>query len=254
MAGAHALLQGVQAFRERTAGALRTPAALLVQEAHGLHWQESVPGVPLQDLPSAQAAACMSKLGVQLAALHHAGLALERACLPGAQAERLRQVAQVLSLTWPTLGTQVSQGAAQLAAGLERVHARAGVCLHGDLHPRNILVDGRSLALIDLDGMWLGPAALDLGAWIADGIYRALLVGTPPRRDLAAWREFVAAYEDARGAKVDASDLAWSVGWALYTQRAWRCVVNLKPGRWAIVPQVLDWAVRFSGPQGQELL
>ena len=32
-------------------------------------------------------------------------------------------------------------------------------------------------------------------------------------------------------------ELAWATAWSLLTQRAWRCVVNLKPGRWAIAPR-----------------
>jgi hypothetical protein len=36
--------------------------------------------------------------------------------------------------------------------------------------------------------------------------------------------------------------LAWSTAWNLLTQRAWRCVVNLKPGRFAIAPRLVALA------------
>ena len=251
VAQAHALLKQVQASAAWTRGALRTPRALLLQAAHGLHWLGAVPGVPLLDLPTPKAQACLPALAGQLAALHGCAAPASPLNLDD-EADRLRRVAQVLGQSSPALEALSTVGAAQLEAGLARAFAQPRVCLHGDLHPRNVLVEGQDLALIDLDGLRGGPALLDLGSWIGDGLFRALLEGRPVLGELAAWRDFIDAYERASGTRVEAADLAWSVAWALYTQRAWRCVVTLKPGRWALVPELLEWAVRLSGPQGRE--
>jgi Ser/Thr protein kinase RdoA (MazF antagonist) len=131
----------------------------------------------------------------------------------------------------------------------------APVCpLHGDLHPRNVLVDGERLSLIDLDGMRMGPAEQELGAWVADAIYRSVLAGKDPFCDAPAWRAMLQAYGHARGTPVDLDAVAWATGWSLLVQRAWRCVVNLKPGRYAIVPQLLALVAAFSRPHAAELL
>ena len=116
------------------------------------------------------------------------------------------------------------------------------VTLHGDLHPRNILLDGSALAFIDLDGACHGPAVIELGAWVGDALYRVLLAGESPSQAAPSWRAFIAAYESASGRAVDESLLAWSTAHHLLCQRAYRCVANLKPGRFEAVPQLLALA------------
>jgi hypothetical protein len=81
-----------------------------------------------------------------------------------------------------------------------------------------------------------------------------VLAGKDPFSDAPAWRALLQAYGDARGEPVDLDALAWATGWSLLVQRAWRCVVNLKPGRYAIVPQLLALAAAFSRPRAGDLL
>jgi hypothetical protein len=79
--------------------------------------------------------------------------------------ERLRGAAEVIGRARPELGG----GAARLAAALAAARPAAGeaVHLHGDVHPRNVLVDGGRLALIDLDQAGAGQPAADLGSVLA---------------------------------------------------------------------------------------
>jgi thiamine kinase-like enzyme len=114
--------------------------------------------------------------------------------------------------------------------------------LHGDLHARNILVDGGQLAFIDLDGLQRGPAALELGGWIAGSMYRALLDDAAPARESAAWQALLDAYAGAGGTAPESHELALATAWNLLCQRAWRCVVNLKLGRYAIAPRLIELA------------
>ena len=93
-----------------------------------------------------------------------------------------------------------------------------------------------------LDGLHCGPDLLELGAWVADGLYRALLDGAELRRDEAAWQSLLDAYARAGGGTPAPAALAWATAWNLLTQRAWRCVVNLKPGRLAIAPRLVALA------------
>ena len=60
--------------------------------------------------------------------------------------------------------------AAELLAALLGRHADAAgpdVCLHGDANPRNALLDGDRVSLIDLEDVAAGPAAADLGHVLA---------------------------------------------------------------------------------------
>ncbi len=128
--------------------------------------------------------------------------------------------------------------------------------LHGDLHARNILVveqGGRPrVSLIDLDSLHRGPALLELGAWVADAMYHALLAGARAERDKRAWCALIDAYVDAGGTRPDPRALRWATAWSLLTQRAWRCVINLKPGRFALAPRLVALAADLVGTREVE--
>jgi aminoglycoside phosphotransferase (APT) family kinase protein len=129
-----------------------------------------------------------------------------------------------------------------LAEGVDAVCDAENVTLHGDLHPRNVLVAGDRFGLIDLDSVRRGPAVADLGDWIADALYRALLGGQSAAHALAACRAFVRGYAGALGSPCGETALAWSTANSLFCQRAWRSVVSLKPGRYALVVPLLETA------------
>jgi hypothetical protein len=62
------------------------------------------------------------------------------------------------------------------------------------------------------------------------------------RRAGLGCQAFVAAHASASGRAADDALLAWSTAHDLLCKRAYRCVANLKPGRFEIVPQLLNWA------------
>lgn len=241
-AAAHALLAALQASSAWREGRLRTPAALLWQPAAGLHWQQAMAGRAWLDLPAAQTESLAPALGAQLAALHATVVPVARRLDAEALRSRLAEVVSVLTDALPRAGDALARSAAALDERLPDIALLPPATLHGDLHPRNILVDGSQLSLIDLDGLRRGPAVLELGSWIADGIYRAVLDGQSPQRDASAQQRLLDAYADAAGEAVEPRLLASATAWALLTQRAWRCVVNLKPGRFAIAPRLVELA------------
>jgi thiamine kinase-like enzyme len=129
-----------------------------------------------------------------------------------------------------------------LSNGLHWLDAAPLVTLHGDLHPCNVLANGDQIALIDLDGLQCGPALLELGAWMAEGMYRAVLDADTPTRDLKAWQSLLEGYATAGAELPHPRSLAWAAAWNLLCQRAWRCVVALKPGRLTIAPRLIELA------------
>jgi thiamine kinase-like enzyme len=243
---AHALLKALRDSPAGRSGRLHTPAALLWQPEFDLHWQQGLPGRALLDLPAAEAAALAGALGEQLAALHGSDIATARELTEDALRQRLAEVVAVLADALPECAEPLQQAATGLTAGLSFLHGQPTATLHGDLHPRNVLADGPRLALIDLDGLRRGPALLELGAWLADGVYRALLEDAPAARDAGAWHDLLQAYASAGGQAPPPRALAWACAWNLLTQRAWRCVVNLKPGRYALAPTLVATAARLS--------
>ncbi len=248
-ATAHGLLAQLQASAAWREGRLRTPRALLWHAPSELYWQEGVPGRPLAQLDPAAAAACSAALGAQLAALHATPVRLHRDMATGEMRQHLSDVVGHLA---PVLGSDAVHRAAQaIDGGWRALDGLPVATLHGDLHADNILVSERGgtrrLSLIDLDSIKRGPALLELGAWVADAMYRALLDGAHADRDERAWRALIDAYADAGGLRPDPRALRWAAAWSLLTQRAWRCVINLKPGRFALAPRLVDLATRLVG-------
>jgi thiamine kinase-like enzyme len=243
-ATAHGILAALQATPAWRAGRLRTPAALLWQPQAQLHWQSAAPGIALLD--HAQAARFAAPLGEQLAALHHAPVELARRLDGRALRARLAEVGQTLALVLPASQGELRRAVDALERGLRWLDGQPDATLHGDLHPRNVLVNGETLTLIDLDGARRAPALLELGSWCADGVYRAVLAGGPAQRDASAWAALLQGYARGGGSVPAAPALAWATAWQLLTQRAWRCVVNLKPGRFEIAPRLIALAAEWA--------
>jgi thiamine kinase-like enzyme len=239
---AHALLAALQASAACRGGHLRTPRALLWQPEFDLHWQQALPGRALLDLAPAHAARLAAPLGAQLAALHATPVATQRELTLSSLRARLHEVNHVLGNVLPASHDALQSAVALLETGLDNLNHTPAATLHGDLHARNILAEAGQLGLIDLDGLRRGPAVLELGAWIADGMYRALLDGAAPARDSASWQAMLDGYGSANGQVPRPRELAWATAWNLLCQRAWRCVVNLKPGRYAIAPRLVELA------------
>ncbi len=238
----HAVMQALHHSPAQAHGRLLTPKPLLWQAQWGLHWQEALPGTPLLDAASEVGAAAARQVGAVLAGLHATPVPTQRCVAVDEVRERLARVADTLAIVEPRWEGAVRTLAGALAQGVDAACDARTVTLHGDLHPRNVLLHGDRMGLIDLDGVRLGPALADLGDWIADALYRALLAGRSPASALAACRAFVRAYASESGTPCSEAGLAWSTANSLLCQRAWRSVVNLKPGRYALVEPLLDTA------------
>lgn len=243
-ASAHALLQALAGASAVQAGRLRVPAPVLWQPQADLHWQTGLPGVPLAGLAGGAHAALLEALGRQLAALHATPLPASRRLDAATLQPLLARTLAVLQALLPERGPMLQALGRWLEAGLGHLQAWPDSSLHGDLHPHNVLVHDGAPALIDLDSLRRGPALLELGAWVADAHYRALLAGSPP--DAAPWLPLLQGHARAGGQRPTAAALAWAAAWSLVAQRAGRCVLNLKPGRLALLPALLDLAAHWA--------
>ncbi len=242
----HAVMQALRRSGAQTQGRLLTPQPILWQADCGLHWQLALAGTPLLDESPQVSLAASSRVAALLAEMHSSAVLTPRRAAADDWHARLRLVCETLVSVEPGWESAVRSLASSLAVGVDAVCAEKDVTLHADLHPRNILVAGDRFGLIDLDSVCRGPAVADLGDWIADALYRALLGGQSIATALVACRGFVRAYAGVSGTPCSEASLAWSTANSLFCQRAWRSVVNLKPGRYALVEPLLDAAAAIA--------
>jgi Phosphotransferase enzyme family len=248
----HARMRALSASPAQRDGALCTPRSLLWLPQHGLHWQQALAGVPLQQLDIGASPLRAAGLGTALAALHgtpvpwgdDAQLAPAGLC---ALADESARVLASVDVNWSPLLQRV---VAALRVGSDSLSASPLSTLHGDLHPNNVLVSvdrpAAQPGFIDLDSLRCGPAALELGGWLADAAYRAVLAGRSPDGAWAACEAFLEGYQAYGGVLPQAEALAWGAAHQLLCRRAYGAVVNLKPGRLAGVERLLESAARVA--------
>ena len=238
----HAVMQALSDSPAQAGGCLRSARSLLWQADAGLHWQFALPGATLHDTRPAIDAAASARVGEALAALLRTPVPAAPAVGVGRLHSRIAESASMLADAEPAWRPALDGLRERLERGAARLADLPIATLHGDLHPRNILDDGKQLAFIDLDSVQAGPAVIELGGWVADALYRATLDGMAPQQAAPSWRAFLAAHAQVSGRSPDAALLAWSTAHHLLCRRARGCVANLKPGRYEAVPRLLALA------------
>lgn len=245
-ATAHALLAALQASDAWRQGRLKTPAALLHQPQIQLHWQSAMQGQAWSTLDSARRLQLAPVLAAQIATLHATPIQLSRTMDAKALLDPLNDAVTMFTALLPECGEDLQRASRALQAAWPRFEQLPQMTLHGDLHAGNVLVDGDTVSLIDLDGLRRGAAELELGAWAAEVIANDLLKAADAAASAAQTDALFAAYAQARHQVLDPAMLAWATAWSLIAQRARRCVVNLKPGRAAMVPRLIQMAAQWA--------
>ncbi len=120
------------------------------------------------------------------------------------------------------------------------------VLLHGDLHPKNVLVHDNGVSFVDFDEACAGPAAAELG-----GVLARLWCPRPrdtidPDTAQAAAEALLAGYE--RGPS--RADLLWYAAAALLVERAVRAISRVDVAAIGDLERVLVTALRWAGQRG----
>src|SRR4051794_25751709 len=248
--------------------ALRVPAVLGWSDEERVLVVEAVEGRRVDTLRGPEHVEAMRRFGAALATLHTLPVPAGVEPFPRLEPARQAPAAELIGLARPAPPPPAARGGAppRPAAPAPRPPpaARAGargrgpppppprpadgfvpdapppaepVCLHGDVHLKNGLMQARRIALIDLDQVGLGPAAADVGSAMAGIRYHALVADEAARGERLQ-RALLHGYASLRELP-DAHALRWHVAAALLSERAVRAVNRVRPDGLARLGAVL---------------
>jgi Ser/Thr protein kinase RdoA (MazF antagonist) len=151
--------------------------------------------------------------------------------------DRLGTAARILSSVRPDL----ADAAVTLAQYLvQRTPASAAAaCLHGDLHPKNALVCGTRVALLDLEDLAIGAPACDIGSFLGALEYSRTADALAYEDCAERGSAFLAGYETVAPLP-DPASLAWHVAASLFVERAVRAVTRIRPLGLNQLPALLE--------------
>lgn len=148
---------------------LRLPAVLAIVPADGAVLLEEIPGHSLEESLAAGSTTPeeTDAIGEAVAMFHSLSLStVEQWSVEDEQA--LLDGKRDVLAGHPGLGrSRVGALLEKWAAALAPLAASSSVLLHRDLHPQQILLDGRNAGLVDLDNLAAGPPEIDLGNLLA---------------------------------------------------------------------------------------
>lgn len=205
---------------------LRIPRAVAYLKEYRTLILEPIAGRRITDLRGVDRPHGFRRLGAALAALHSLHVPDDLPPFTRLDPDRLRKAADVIGRSRPDVRGLADEVARELCETWT-ASADPPVCLHGDVHPKNGIIENCRVALIDLDQAGAGPAAADLGSLLAALHYSRCvgLLSPDVERDLSG--AFLSGYREARGLP-EPSYLRWHVAAALLAERAFRSVSRIR--------------------------
>ena len=221
-------------------GALRLPDAIGYLPGRQMALYSPAPGRPLHQVDRTAVPEAMAALGAALSVLHRQpteGFAPFARLGP----DSVARAGELVQAARPDL-TLLTEALVGMLLSTPRAPGPT-VLLHGDLHPKNVLVHDAGVSLVDLDQAGTGPAAAELGGTLAR------LWCPRPGDEIEAGTAAAAA--EALLASYDRppspDDLLWYAAAALLVERAARAVSRVDVAVMAEQERVLTTALRWAG-------
>jgi Ser/Thr protein kinase RdoA (MazF antagonist) len=205
--------------------ALHVPAVLAFSAEDRMLIVEAVDGRRIDSLRGPELLRATRQVGAALATLHSLPVPAALRAFDRLAPERQPRSAELIARARPDVAGAAARLADELFA--EPPAADAPVCLHGDVHLKNVLLQHRRVALIDLDQVGVGPAAADVGSALAGLRYHALIADELARG--ARLQDALLEGYASRRELPDRETLRWHVAAALLTERALRAVNRIRP-------------------------
>ena len=220
------IYQGLWRSIQGAKSGLRIPRVLAHCETDRVLLLEPMAGCRIADLAETDRAKGFHHLGAALAALHGIPIPDELPPFTRLRVDRLQHAARIIGAARPDVAELASELAAELC-GRAGDLSEPDACLHGDVHPKNGMLQNDQLALIDLDQAGTGPAAADLGSLLAALRYLRLIGMMSPVEERELARSFLGGYGEA-GSLPRADSLRWHMAAALLAERAVRAVNRVR--------------------------
>jgi aminoglycoside phosphotransferase len=217
---------------------LRLPRTLGYVPQHRVLLLEAIAGRRMDDAAAGgDAVQDAVRLGVALAAFHELK-PTDAPAFTRFAANRLIETRRLVACVRPDVDDSTDALVRELISR-QPDEAEAPVCLHGDVHPKNAIVTDRGVALIDVEDLAIGPAAADVGSFLAALLY--LHRGRRLDRDThdAMARAFLLGYRSRRRLPARAV-LRWHTAAALLIERIFRAITRVRPLGLLHLPELLS--------------
>jgi Ser/Thr protein kinase RdoA (MazF antagonist) len=215
---------------------LRLPRTRAYLPRYRLVITEAIHGRRMDEPTGPHAVQDAARFGAALAAFH-ALAPCEAPPLTRFEPDRLREARRLVVSVRPDVADPVGALVSELIARRPS-DEDAPVCLHGDVHPKNAIVTDRDVALIDVEDLALGPAAADLGSFLASLLYLRRGARLPARTHHDVVRAFLLGYEFVRPLPARAA-LIWHISAALFIERILRAVTRVRPLGLCHLPELI---------------
>jgi len=215
------------------------PSVLAYCDDTNLLLLEAIHGRPLNLSPERDNATLFSELGTALARLHQLEAVETLPKFIRLTPKCLNEAAWIIAQIRPDAAWNVSELTRALTSTYldDEIH----VVLHGDVHGKNFLTNNSGISLIDLDQSGLGPAAADLGSFLASLHYDECTGRITREQNLIVGDSFLSGYKRIRPLPMQRS-LSWHTAAALLTERAFRSVNRVRVEGLLHLPDVLERA------------
>ncbi len=249
---AYAVMQELWKTDARKSGEFRMAQPAWYDPTRNIFWQFAVPGTTLlqYDMKSPQFAKLLDKAGGTIATLHTLPVTETAHIRLEDRVSRLQHSNLALSHLKPHVIQLLQNIVTLLIDQVEGLEDQPETTLHGDLHFKNFIVDGASVAMIDLDEIGRGSPFHDVGSCVSFLFHQGLEAGLAGSRIEELVQVFVQGYQRHVAWDVTEPVLRWYVVAALIDERVNRCLKKAKPGTVEQVERLLALAYRLvSGTQ-----
>lgn len=232
IAASIALLDGIRT--PRALGWARPDRIVVLEPMRGRSWNQ----LPVEVQPGA-----MRHFGAALANIHGLPTDFGRGPFQRYRPDRVRNSADLVAVARPDVAEAVGRLRDKLAEGPPA--SDAIVCLHGDVHAKNVLFHGDQVHMIDFDQGGWGAAGADIGSMLATLLTAQLLEPGTTADGLTT--AFLSGYRSVRPLPSNA-ELQWYTAAAFVAERAIRAVTRVNQQKLAVLPQLLETAASvFAG-------
>ena len=187
---------------------------------------EAIEGRRIADLQGEELERGLGYLGRALAAFHSIPASKSLPKFTRLDHEQLQQAAAAISLVRPDVAALAQQLCSSLCSDGDSASGEK-VRVHGDVHPKNGILRGDRVVLIDLDQSGVASAAADLGSFLAALRYEVITGTLSSHQENRMADAFLSGYAALRNLPRPA-ELQWHKAAALLAERALRAVSRVR--------------------------